>query len=80
MYARISKISAVNEMQLNMFIETYKNVGAKTAMKAGAVQLTRYKRQPSCRAYKCRIAPHHDGQRLASKWSPQDRPLGLLWW
>ena len=40
MYARISKISAVNEMQLNMFIETYKNVGAKTAMKAGALQLT----------------------------------------
>ena len=40
LYARISKISALNEMQLGMFIENFKHNGAKAALKAGAVQLT----------------------------------------
>ena len=40
MYARISKISALNEMQLNMFIENFKNTGAKIVLKIGAIQIT----------------------------------------
>ena len=33
MYSRIINIVALNEMQLNMFIENFKNTGAKIVLK-----------------------------------------------
>ena len=40
MYSRIINIVALNEMQLNMFIENFKNTGAKIVLKIGAIQIT----------------------------------------
>ncbi len=40
MYSRIMNIVALNEMQLNMFIENFKSIGAKTVLNIGAVQIT----------------------------------------
>ena len=40
MYSRIINIVALNEMQLNMFIENFKNTGAKISFKIDAIQIT----------------------------------------
>ena len=40
MYARINQVIAQSEMQLTMWIETFKSIGAKVVTDVGAVQLT----------------------------------------
>ena len=40
MYARINHVIAQSEMQLTMWIETFKSIGAKVVTEVGAVQIT----------------------------------------
>ena len=40
MYARINHVIAQSEMQLTMWIETFKSIGAKVVSEVGAVQIT----------------------------------------
>ena len=47
MYARINQVIAQSEMQLTMWIETFKSIGAKVATDVGAVQLTITKTAPN---------------------------------
>ena len=46
MYARINHVIAQSEMQLTMWIETFKSIGAKVVTEFGAVQLTITKTSP----------------------------------
>ena len=47
MYARIHNVIAQSEMQLTMWIETFKSIGAKVVTDVGAVQLTITKTAPN---------------------------------
>ena len=47
MYARINHVIAQSEMQLTMWIETFKSIGAKVVSDVGAVQLTITKTAPN---------------------------------
>ena len=47
MYARINHVIAQSEMQLTMWIETFKSIGAKVVTEFGAVQLTITKTSPN---------------------------------
>ena len=47
MYARINHVIAQSEMQLTMWIETFKSIGAKVVTEVGAVQLTITKTSPN---------------------------------
>ena len=47
MYARINHVIAQSEMQLTMWIETFKSIGAKVVTDVGAVQLTITKTAPN---------------------------------
>ena len=47
MYARIHNVTAQSEMQLTMWIETFKSIGAKVVTDVGAVQLTITKTAPN---------------------------------
>ena len=47
MYARINHVIAQSEMQLTMWIETFKSIGAKAVTEVGAVKLTITKTSPN---------------------------------
>jgi len=47
MYAIITNFIAQNEMQLTMWIETFKNIGSKKITDAGAIQITITKIAPN---------------------------------
>ena len=47
MYARVTNTIAQNEMQLTMWIETFKNIGSKKITDAGAIQITVTKTAPN---------------------------------
>ena len=47
MYARINHVIAQSEMQLTLWIETFKSIGAKVVTEMGAVQLTITKTAPN---------------------------------
>ena len=47
MYARVTNTIAQNEMQLTMWIETFKNIGSKKITDAGAIQITITKIAPN---------------------------------
>ena len=47
MYARINHVIAQSEMQLTMWIETFKSIWAKVVTEFGAVQLTITKTSPN---------------------------------
>ena len=47
MYARINHVIAQSEMQLTMWIETFKSIGAKVVTEEGALQLTITKTTPN---------------------------------
>ena len=47
MYARINHVIAQSEMQLTMWIETFKSIGAKVVSEVGAVQITITKTSPN---------------------------------
>ena len=47
MYARINHVIAQSEMQLTMWIETFKSIGAKVITEVGSVQLTIIKTSPN---------------------------------
>ena len=47
MYARINTIIAQSEMQLTMWIETFKSIGAKVFTDEGALQLSITKTAPN---------------------------------